>query len=66
MSKKNTSGFVGVFWNPLNKNWRASIRFKNKKIDLGSYKIKEEAVLERDKYILENSLPHKLSSSYAK
>ena len=64
MSKKNTSGFVGVFWNPLNKNWRASIRFKNKKIDLGSYKIKEEAVLARDKYIIENNLPHKLSSSY--
>ena len=64
MSKKNTSGFVGVFWNPLNKNWRASIRFKNKKIDLGSYQIKEEAVLARDKYIVENNLPHKLSSSY--
>lgn len=65
MSKKNTSGFVGVFWNPLNKNWRAAIRFKNKKIDLGSYQIKEEAVLARDKYIVENNLPHKLSSSYA-
>ena len=61
MSSKNISGFVGVFWNPLNKNWRASLRFKNKKIDLGSYKIKEDAVQARDNYIVENNLPHKLS-----
>lgn len=64
IKKNNTSGFVGIIWNPLNKNWRASIRFKNEKINLGSHKTIEEAVQARDKYILENSLPHKLSTDY--
>ena len=62
----NTSGFVGVFWNPINKNWRASLTFKNEKINLGSHKTKEEAVQARDSYIIENNLPHKLSTDYVK
>ena len=66
VKKNNTSGFVGIIWNPLNKNWRASIRFKNEKINLGSHKTIEEAVQARDKYILENNLPHKLSTDYKK
>lgn len=65
VSKRNTSGFVGVFWNPINKNWRASIRVRGKRTDLGSYKIQEEAVQARDRYILENKLPHKLSYNCA-
>ena len=62
--KNNKSGYVGVFWNPINKNWRASLIFKNEKINLGSHKTIEEAVQARDNYIIENNLPHKLSSEY--
>lgn len=62
--KNNKSGYVGVIWNPLSKNWRASIRFKNEKINLGSHKTKEEAIQARDNYIIENNLPHKLSTQY--
>ena len=62
--KNNKSGYVGVIWNPLSKNWRASIRFKNEKINLGSHKTIEEAVQARDNYIIENNLPHKLSIQY--
>ena len=64
MQKNNKSGFVGVIWDCKNKNWRASVRFNYKKINLGSFKTKEEAVQARDNYIVENNLPHKLSTQY--
>lgn len=62
----NTSGYVGVSWEAKVSKWRASISFKNEKINLGSHKTIEEAVQARDKYILENNLPHKLSTDYVK
>ena len=37
---------------------------KNKLINLGSFKDKMEAVQARDNYIIENNLPHKLSTQY--
>ena len=35
-------------------------------IYLGTFPTKEEAVLARDNYIVENMLPHKLSTDYMK
>ena len=35
-------------------------------IYIGSFHTKEEAVLARDNYIVENMLPHKLSTDYMK
>ncbi len=64
MRKTNTSGFVGVSWFARDKDWRASITVNNKLIDLGYFKIKEEAVQARDNYITQNNLPHKLSTDY--
>ena len=66
MRKTNTSGFVGVSWYARDKDWRASITVNNKLIDLGYFKIKEEAVQARDNYITQNNLPHKLSTDYTK
>lgn len=45
-SKKNTSGFKGVSWFKPAKRWRAYIKHKssNKRIELGYFKIKEDAV----------------------
>lgn len=40
----NKSGVVGVYWNPINKNWRASINSENKSKDLGSYPNKQDAI----------------------
>ena len=62
--KNNTSGFVGITYYKSNKKWGATIGIKNKKINLGSFKTKEEAVQARDNYIIENNLPHKLSTQY--
>ena len=62
--KNNTSGFVGITYYKSNKKWGATIGIKNKKINLGSFKTKEEAIQARDNYIIENNLPHKLSTSY--
>lgn len=66
ISVKNTSGFVGVHWNKPNKNWVVSISFNNIKKHIGSFPTTEEAVQARDNYILENKLPHKLSTDYIK
>ena len=59
--KNNKSGYVGVIWHIRDKRWVVNIRISKKLINLGSFKTKEEAVLARDNYIIENKLPHKLS-----
>ena len=59
--KNNKSGYVGVIWHIRDKRWVVNIKISKKLINLGSFKDKIEAVLARDNYIIENSLPHKLS-----
>ena len=62
IKKSNTSGFVGI--KSSGKKWGARVRIFNKDIWVGSYNTIEEAVLARDNYIIENKLPHKLSTDY--
>lgn len=62
--KNNTSGFVGVTYYKSNKKWGATIGNNNKLKHLGSFPTIEEAVQARDNYIIENNLPHKLSTQY--
>lgn len=64
IKKNNTSGFVGVYWNNKNNNWRTFIYVSNARFNIGSFPTLEEAVLARDNYIVENNLPHKLSTEY--
>ena len=66
MQWNNTSGFVGVSWSKKNSNWIATISVNAKRLQIGSFKTKEEAVQARDNYIIENNLPHKLSTDYKK
>ena len=66
MKKNNTSGFVGVSWNRTHQVWVAYISVKSKRRSIGTFKIIEEAVQARDNYIIENNLPHKLSTDYIK
>ena len=61
IQKNNTSGYVGVIWNIRNKRWTAYISVTNTRKHIGYFDSKEEAVLARDNYIIENNLPHKLS-----
>ena len=62
--KSNTSGFVGIGLS--GKRWRARVRIFNKDTRVGTFNTIEEAVLARDNYIIENKLPHKLSTDYRK
>ena len=62
----NTSGYVGVTWDNRVSKWRARINMFKKEKHIGTFKTKEEAVLARDQYIIENGLPHPLSIDYVK
>ena len=64
MQKNNTSGFVGVYRDKNKNRWTTNIKINNISTHLGSFKTIEEAVLARDNYIIENKLPHKLSTDY--
>jgi hypothetical protein len=44
---KNTSGVVGVSWDNINSNWRASIKVNGRCINLGRYKSFEAACAAR-------------------
>ena len=60
--KNNKSGYVGVIWHIRNKKWGAYIRINKILKQIGSFKTLEDAVQARDNYIIENNLPHKLST----
>ncbi len=62
--KNNKSGYVGVNYHKGNVKWAAYISVTNTRKHIGSFLTIEEAVLARDNYIIENNLPHKLSTDY--
>ena len=64
MREDNTSGVKGVYYHKSIGKWVASIGVESKLKHIGSFKTLEEAVLARDNYIVENKLPHKLSTEY--
>ena len=66
IQKNNTSGFVGVSYHNGKARWAASAEVNYKKVHIGYYSTIEEAVQARDNYIIENKLPHKLSTDYQK
>ena len=45
--KNNTSGFKGVYWDKIKKNWRTLIIVNGKRIQLGSFINKEDAIKAR-------------------
>ena len=64
ISKRNTSGFVGVNWAKSKSIWVVNIKHHKVLKYVGGFKTIEEAVLARDQYIIKNKLPHKLSTQY--
>ena len=62
MKKNNTSGYVGVAWNKTHQLWVSYIHLDKKRHDVGTFKDKMEAIIARDNYIIENGLPHPISS----
>lgn len=49
LPKNNTSGHMGVYWSPRNKNWIARIKTNNKTIHLGCFQNIEDAIEARKK-----------------
>ena len=47
LSKNNTSGFKGVYWNKEKGKWGAQITFRRKNYNLGRYDNIEDAVAAR-------------------
>ena len=56
LSKSNTTGYRGV--QVRGKGYRVRITNKGKLFNVGSFKTLEEAVEARNKFIIENDLPH--------
>jgi hypothetical protein len=61
--KNNRSGYVGVEQSPSG-NWVSTVVSNRKEIRVGTFKNIEDAVRVRDKYIIENNLPNKLSNDF--
>ena len=66
MMSNNKSGYVGVCWDKKTNKWRSSIVVDKKYKYIKMCETIEEAVQARDNYIIENNLPHKLSTEYIK
>ena len=66
MKKNNKSGYVGVSYHKGKDRWGASVGVNYKTVYVGTFKTKEEAVQARDNYIIDNGLPHKLSTDYSR
>ena len=55
------SQFIGVHWNKILNKWPSQIEYLGEKINIGCYDNESEAARERDIYIINNNLPHKLN-----
>lgn len=58
----NKSGYIGINWHKHRQKWRAYISIEQKQISIGYFKEIEEAVKERNNYIVENNLSHSLNN----
>ncbi len=57
---------MGVNWKKDKNIWVVNIKHHKVLKYVGGFKTIEEAVQARDNYIIENNLPHKLSTEYVK
>ena len=64
ISKDSTYGYKGISFRGI--SWIAEIGIGNKSKYIGSFKTIEDAIQARDIFIIQNNLPHKLSTEYVK
>lgn len=60
LTSKNTSGYTGVRKDDRG-YWVANINFKGKRIFFKRSKYLKKCLIERDKFIIKNNLPHRLN-----
>lgn len=60
ISKKNKSGFIGVF-RDKDGRYSASVQWRKRQIHIGRFNKPSEAAKARDNYIIVNNLPHTLN-----
>lgn len=53
LSRSNTSGYTGLHWNRMEKRWKVHIGVNGKRIHLGSFANKQEAIKTRQKANIE-------------
>ena len=59
ITDKNKSGFIGVSFD--GNRWAANIQLQGKQNRLGRFKNKVDAAIARDRFVVENSLPHTMN-----
>ena len=62
ISKRNTSGVLGIYWRVRDKRWVVQIKHKGKTKWIGQFISIEDAIEARNNYILVNKLPNPLST----
>ena len=63
MNKRNKTGYEGVCYDKEKKSWLVQVKHDGERVMYRRYKNIEEAVEERDKFILKNNLPHRLNKT---
>lgn len=58
LQSRNTSGYRGVCWHKLKKQWICTIGLNSKNIHLGYFNLPDEAAKAYDQYIIDNNLEH--------
>ena len=58
--KDNTSGYRGVTFHKGNNKWSVSIQVQGKRVGLGYFDTPKDGAIARNKYIVDNKLPHTL------
>lgn len=61
ISSNNTSGYTGVSLDSRDNKYNCVITYKGKNTYLGFFDNPKDGAIARDRYIIENNLPHKLS-----
>lgn len=59
LAKNNKSGYIGV--SASQGRWKVSVMYNGKRVFLGRFDTPLEAAIIRNKYIIENNLPHTLN-----
>jgi len=59
--KGSLSGFKGVTWHKLSNQWSAQVTYKYTQYHIGTYQNVRLAAEARDKFIIDNKMPHHLS-----